>query len=92
MQERVGASLAVAEIRREAPAQPTAVAAQVSYLEQSGSAGPSIVLSDGLRIEAADDPLAMSDEAPEASLIISARDLAELIDILGPGSSVLIRQ
>ena len=92
VQERVGASLAVAEIRREAPAQPTAVAAQVSYLEQSGSAGPSIVLSDGLRIEAADDPLAMSDEAPEASLIISARDLAELIDILGPGSSVLIRQ
>ncbi|MDA1039536.1 MAG: LysM domain-containing protein [Planctomycetota bacterium] len=92
VQERVGASLAVAEVRREAARQATAVAAQVSYLEQSGSAGPSIVLSDGLRIEASDDPLAMSDEAPEASLIISARDLAELIDILGPGSSVLIRQ
>ncbi len=92
VQERVGASLAVAEVRREAARQATAVAAQVSYLEQSGSAGPSIVLSDGLRIEASDDPLAMSDEAPEASLIISARDLGELIDILGPGSSVLIRQ
>jgi hypothetical protein len=50
------------------------------------------VLSDGLRIEAADDPLAVSDQAPEASLVVSARDLAELIDILGPGSSVLIRQ
>ena len=92
VQERVGASLAVAEIRREAAPQPQAVAAQVSYLQQSESAGPSIVLSNGLRIVAADDPLAMSDEAPEASLIVSARDLAELIDILGPGSSVLIRQ
>lgn len=92
VQERVGASLAVAEIRRDASPQPTAVAAQVSYLQQAESGGPSIVLSDGLRIEAADDPLAVSDEAPEASLIVSARDLAELIDILGPGSSVLIRQ
>lgn len=92
VQERVGASLAVAEIRREAIAQPTAVAAQVAYLQQTESAGPSIMLSDGLRIEAADDPLAVSDEAPEARLIVSARDLAELIDILGPGSSVLIRQ
>lgn len=92
VQERVGASLAVAEIRREGAASATAVAAQVSYLQQTESAGPSIVLSDGLRIEAADDPLAVGDEAPEASLIVSARDLAELIDILGPGSSVLIRQ
>jgi hypothetical protein len=92
VQERVGASLAVAEIRRDASPQPTAVAAQVSYLQQAESGGPLIVLSDGLRIEAADDPLAVSDEAPEASLIVSARDLAELIDILGPGSSVLIRQ
>lgn len=92
VQERVGASLAVAEIRRDASPQPTAVASQVSYLQQAGAGGPSIVLGDGLRIEAADDPLAVSDEAPEASLIVSARDLAELLDILGPGSSVLIRQ
>ena len=92
VQERVGASLAVAEIRRDAPSQPTAVAAQVSYLQQAESGGPSIVLSDGLRIEAADDPLAVSDAAPETSLIVSARDLTELIDILGLGSSVLIRQ
>lgn len=92
VQERVGASLAVAEIRRDGSPQTTAVAAQVSYLQQAGSGGPSIMLGDGLRIEAAEDPLAVSDEAPEASLIVSARDLAELIDILGPGSSVLIRQ
>jgi hypothetical protein len=93
VQERVGASLAVTEIRRDASPQPAAAAAaQVSYLQQAESGGPSIVLSDGQRIEAADDPLVMSDEAPETSLIVSARDLAELIDILGPGSSVLIRQ
>jgi hypothetical protein len=92
IQERVGASLAVAEVRREQPAEPAGVAAQVSYLQPGDAARPSIVLSDGLRIEAADDPLAVSDQAPEASLVVSARDLAELIDILGPGSSVLIRQ
>jgi hypothetical protein len=92
IQERVGASLAVAEVRREQPAGPAGVAAQVSYLQPGDAARPAIVLSDGLRIEAADDPLAVSDQAPEASLVVSARDLAELIDILGPGSSVLIRQ
>lgn len=92
IQERVGASLAVAEIRRERPAEPAGVAAQVAYVQSGDTARPSIVLSDGLRIEAADDPLAVSDQAPEASLIVAARDLAELIDILGPGSSVLIRQ
>jgi hypothetical protein len=92
IQQRVGASLAVAEVRREQPAEHAGVAAQVSYLQPGDAARPAIVLSDGLRIEAADDPLAVSDQAPEASLVVSARDLAELIDILGPGSSVLIRQ
>lgn len=92
LQERVGVSLAVAEIRRERPAQPAGVAAQVSYLQSGDSAGPTILLSDGLRIEAAEDPLAISDQAPETSLVVAARDLDELLDILGPGSSVLIRQ
>jgi hypothetical protein len=92
IQERVGASLAVTDVRRDRSAPPVGAAAQVSYLQQADSTGPSIVLSDGLRIEAADDPLAVSDQAPEATLVVSARDLAELIDILGPGSSVLIRQ
>jgi hypothetical protein len=51
-----------------------------------------VILSDGLTIEAADDPALVPDDAAPASLILSARDLAELTDILGPGSSVLVRQ
>ena len=93
IQERVGASLAVAEIRRDSSARQSSdsqAAAQVSYLEPPG--GPSIVLGEGLRIESADDPLAVSDAAPEGSLVVSARDLTELVDILGQGSHVLIRQ
>ena len=43
-------------------------------------------------IEAVDDPAAMADAAPSSSLVVSSRDLAELIDILGPGSRILIRQ
>jgi hypothetical protein len=49
-------------------------------------------LADGLVIEAADDPTLVPDDAAPASLVVSARDLAELLDILGPGSSVLVRQ
>lgn len=90
IQERVGASLAVAEIRRVASGGPAATA-QVSYLHQPGGT-PAILLGDGLRIESADDPLAVSDAAPEGSLVVSGRDLGELSDILGPGSNVLIRQ
>lgn len=73
---RVGSSLQVAEIRRAAAA-----------TDRSG-----VILSDGLMIEAADDPALVPDDAAPASLILSARDLAELTDILGPGSSVLVRQ
>jgi len=51
-----------------------------------------IVLGEGLVIEAVDDPTAVSDNVPQSSLIVSARDLDELIDILGPGSRVLVRQ
>ena len=73
---RVGSSLQVAEIRRATAA-----------TDRSG-----VILSDGLMIEAADDPALVPDDAAPASLILSARDLAELTDILGPGSSVLVRQ
>jgi hypothetical protein len=72
---RVGSSLPVSEIRRDAAA-----------------GGPAILLVDGLTIQAADDPAVVGDDAAPASLVVSARDLAELLDILGPGSSVLVRQ
>ena len=68
------------EIRRDAAGQP-------------GSRRPSCDrLDDGLVIEGADDPAVVADDAAPASLIVSARDFDELLDILGPGSSVLVRQ
>ena len=81
--DRVGGSIPVATINRVDPnALPGGPAA----------ARPSIALADGLVIEAVDDPAAMADAAPSSSLVVSSRDLAELIDILGPGSRILIRQ
>jgi hypothetical protein len=96
IQERVGSALAVTEIRRDAgpqpagasPVTPGAVVQQVA-----GHVGTkSIVLNGGLRIESADDPAAMSDSAPDGVLIVAPRDLDDLVDILGEGSRVLIRQ
>lgn len=61
---------------------------------QAGTAAvrKSIALAGGFVIEAAEDPAAAADATPPTSLIVSVRDLAELIDILGPGSRVLVRQ
>ena len=76
---RVGSSLPVAETRRDAAA-------------GGPSAGSAILLADGLVVQAADDPAVVADDAAPGSLIVSARDFAELVDLLGPGSSVLVRQ
>jgi LysM repeat protein len=77
----VGGALPVADVSRTA-----AAPAGTATLRRS------IVLGEGLVIEAVDDPTAVSDNVPQSSLIVSARDLDELIDILGPGSRVLVRQ
>ncbi|MCK4685720.1 MAG: hypothetical protein KAT44_12230, partial [Pirellulales bacterium] len=93
LQERVGVSLSVLEVNRgTSPASQDAIASQVSYVEQNQSPKSTILLNDGLRIEAIDDSQGVSDQAPDMSLVVPGRDLAELIDILGPGSSVLVRQ
>lgn len=76
---RVGGSLPVTEVAR-------AGAAGTASLRRS------VVLAEGLVIEAADDPAMVSDNVPPSSLIVSVRDLDELLDILGPGSRVLVRQ
>jgi LysM repeat protein len=81
---RVGSTLAVEEIRRDAPSS--------RHIDPRAAVRQGIVLADGLVIEAAVDPTAVSDDTAPASLIVSVRDLVELSDILGPGSSVLIRQ
>lgn len=74
---RVGSSLPVAEIRRAGSA---------------GDAGRAVILSEGVRIEGVDDPAIVADDSAPASLVVASRDLDELLDILGPGSSILIRQ
>jgi hypothetical protein len=81
---RVGGALPVQEVRRGA-----AAAGQPGPGSQSP---PAIVLADGLVIQPADDPAVVSEDAAPTSLTVSARDFAELADILGPGSSVLVRQ
>jgi len=51
---------------------------------------PAVILGDGLSIETPD---AGGGDIPQhASLLVSGRDLAELVDILGPGSRILVRQ
>jgi LysM repeat protein len=80
---RVGGALPVAEVSRGGGA---AVPAGTATLRRS------IVLAEGLVIEAVDDPSVVTDNVPPSSLVVSGRDLGELIDILGPGSRVLVRQ
>ncbi|MFM1997733.1 MAG: hypothetical protein RLZZ111_2120 [Planctomycetota bacterium] len=58
-----------------------------------GKPAKSIALAGGLAIEAVADPATVSDDAvPSTSLVVSERDLADLADILGQGSTVLLRQ
>jgi len=87
VQDRVGSSLAVVDVRRGGAA--AGPAAQVAYL--AGTA-KSVALGDGLSIEAVEDPGSIADRAPSTSLVVAAGDLDELVDILGPGSHVLVRK
>ena len=79
---RVGSAVPVAEVRRDLAAQASA----------GPAAAPAILLAEGLSIQAADDPAVVAEDAAPASLVVSIRDLNDLLDILGPGSRVLIRQ
>jgi hypothetical protein len=80
--DRVGGSFAVSEVRRE-PA---------TDLATTAPRPRAILLEGGLLIEPADDPAALSDTVAGTSLVTADRDFAELVDILGPGSRVLVRQ
>jgi len=81
---RVGGSLPVLETRRGAD--------EVVPVAGTGAGRRGLVLGEGLVIEAADDPNVVGDDSPPSSLVVSVRDLDELLDILGPGSRVLVRQ
>jgi len=94
VQERVGASLSVVDIRRGSSATPSSgsfgAASQVAYVASTGA--KAIVLGDGLTIDAVEDPSLVADTVPTSSLVVAARDLDEIVDILGPGSHVLVRK
>ena len=85
---RVGNAIPVVEVRRGAGRDAQAVGLAAA----DPAAKPAIVLADGLVIEAAEDPGVASESSPATSRVVSVRDLAELIDLLGPGSKVLVRQ
>jgi hypothetical protein len=91
IRERVGSAVPVVAVEPgDAPAEQTGPATQVAWA-QPGS--KSIGLADGLAIESVADPATVSEDSiPGTSLIVADRDIAELADILGQGSRVLVRQ
>ena len=91
IRERIGSAVPVVAIQQgDAPAAQAGTAIQVAWAQP----GPrSIGLAEGLVIEGVADPATVTDDTvPGTSLIVADRDLAEIADILGPGSRVLVRQ
>jgi len=93
-ESRVGTSLPVKRVRRAprpaaAPVAATPVA-QVAH-EEEQSLPKQILIEGGLVIEAAEDPAAVVESAAAKSLVVSSRDLDELVDILGEGSRVFVK-
>jgi len=91
IRERVGSAVPVVSAQQgTAPPEQTGPAMQVAWAQP----GPrSIALAGGLSIAGVADPATVSDDTvPGTSLIVAERDLAELADILGQGSRVLVRQ
>jgi LysM repeat protein len=83
---RVGGSLPVTDVQRGGQGDVALTATGANQNRRM------IALGEGMTIEAVDDPTVANDNTPPASLVVSVRDLGELIDILGPGSRVLVRQ
>jgi LysM repeat protein len=86
---RSGSSVRLVEIQRKAEPTNDGQAVPVAYQMRQG---PAILLSDGLRIEPANDPGFVAVTPAESVLLVSAADFADLADILGGGSQLLIRQ
>ena len=89
--DRIGASIPVLDVRRGVLThdQPS-VASQVAYNSATGK--KLILLGEGMSLEAVEDISLVTESAPGSSLVVSTRDLDELLDILGPGSQVLVRR
>jgi hypothetical protein len=91
IRERVGSAVPVVSVEPgDEPAEQSGPATQVAWAQPSSK---SIELADGLAIESVADPATVSEDSiPGTSLIVADRDIAELADILGQGSRVLVRQ
>jgi hypothetical protein len=91
IRDRVGSAVPVVAVQRDdAPTEQTGPTTQVAWAQPGSKA---IGLADGLAIEGVADPATLSEDAiPGTSLIVADRDLAELADILGQGSRILVRQ
>lgn len=95
VEEKVGQSLAVERIHRGTagePGSPAELASGGPVVQaafHAGGVGRQILLRDGVVIEAVADPA----DAPTGptSVVVSAPDLGELVDILVPGSQVFLR-
>lgn len=93
-ESHVGTSLPVKRVRRASrpPAAPVAATAvAMASHEEEQSLPKQILIEGGLVIEAADDPAAVAESAAAKSLVVSSRDLDELVDILGEGSRVIVK-
>jgi hypothetical protein len=90
IRDHIGSAVPVVAVQGEAPAKQTGPVTQAAWGQP---AAKTIGLADGLAIEGVVDPATVSeDSVPGTSLIVADRDLAELADILGQGSRVLVRQ
>ena len=87
---RSGTSVRLVELRPAA--QPTTATGQAVPVAYQTAEGAALLLSDGLRIEPADDPGFVATTPSASVLLVSTADFADLAAILGMGSQLLIRQ
>lgn len=89
---RIGTSVPVVQVRHGSGMASDATAdraMQVAYLPPGRG---SILLGDAFSIEPAEDPAVVAETVPATSILVSAHDFSDIVDILGAGSQVLIRQ
>ena len=87
---RSGTSVRLVELRPAA--RPPGVTGQAVPVAYEAAEGAALLLSDGLRIEPADDPGFVATTPSATVLLVSTADFTDLVDILGTGSQLLIRQ
>jgi hypothetical protein len=96
VRDHVGTAVPILAVQSGGAATAAGGTVQAAWSQPAGPGSPavrSIALAGGLTIEAVADPANVTeDSVPGTSLVVSDRDLADLADILGPGSKLLLRQ